>query len=105
MKFYVDFWRRIGFAFELWRYRPEMDSLGYLFLRLWFKKYQLTVDLYRNRKGWFSFHINLPLFNLMNDVRQEALSTGTDSQYKVVPVITGKVFWKSINCLRPKGGM
>ena len=96
MKLYLDFWWRIGFALHLWRRSFEMDTLAYFFGRVWFRKYQLTINLYRHERRGFMFHINLPYFSIMNDEMQESVSIGTDPMYRIVPVVTGKLFGKRI---------
>ena len=65
---------------------------------LWLRRFRMEVEFYRE---WESpilyFHIYLPFIKLCNDMIREVVTSATDLKYYEVPVITGKILWKSIS--------
>lgn len=87
MQLMFSIWR-MGFSLRVWDYAFERLVFVYLSIYVWFKRWDMGIELYQ-RTG-FRFNIKLPFILIENDTIQEVVGT------RIVPVINGKVFWKKI---------
>lgn len=80
------------FVLEIWDYMPEMAAFMYFGVRLWIGKFNAEASIYKTRNGMLYFRVDLPLIHITNTMYQKAVSTGTDPQYHIRNLISGKIF-------------
>jgi len=93
MEFYIDF-GKFSISIRILEYAYERKTYEYISVHIRAFKY-LRLDLFRDEKYGFMFHIDLPFIHVNNTVYQR-VSRGTDPAYHVEPVVTGKILWWEI---------
>lgn len=91
-----------GFGVDLFRWDFPMCCRDYFGFHAWVGSHQVQVLIYKreDKKGNILFHIDLPLIHLNNDTTR-TVKTGVHPGFvstwsKIVPVITGKILWRTI---------
>ncbi len=101
IELYLSLWRG-SIGFHLCRESWERAAFTWLLLHIRWGKHESSLEVYRtqlsrrDRRG-LSFHINLPLLKIANDIMQKVVTF--EDEDRIVSVVTGKVLWKTLKQL------
>lgn len=98
----MEFQLSLGkFGLGIWvcRYVVERATFRYFAVAVRCGWRESRIELYRERRGGFRFHIRLPFINVGNDTVQKVIDEGEPpySIRRIVPVVSGKLFGKELN--------